>query len=119
GGDDERIGRRRRGELYRVNLGVVRDGHRGRSAIVGEGRRIVGHVRARAPIGALRPLGSRAGPGAIDLRIYGARRQRGERGTRDARGQRPPARGGNPTRSAMLSRTSYVGTAEPQLFGTQ
>jgi hypothetical protein len=31
----------------------------------------------------------------------------------------PRARGGQPTRSTMLSRASYVGTAEPQPFGAQ
>src|SRR5262245_55927589 len=64
------------GELDRVDLGVVGDGHRGRSPVVGERRRILGHL-ARPPVVVFRPLGPRAGPGAI-LRIYSARRQHGE-----------------------------------------
>src|SRR5919198_769572 len=62
----EVIGRRAGGEFDRIDRGIVGNRHRSRRTVVGESRRVVGHVRGRAPVGAVRPLGVRAGPGAVD-----------------------------------------------------
>src|SRR5262249_52678847 len=68
-------GGRTGGELDRIDRSVIGNRRRGRSAVVGERRRVVGYVRGRAPIRAIRPLGSRAGPRPVD-RMCGGRGQR-------------------------------------------
>src|SRR5262249_57224763 len=68
GGDGERIGRRRRGELDRVDIGGAPERQRGPCGIVWEGGRLFGHNPAPAPNGARPPPRYPARPGCLRLR---------------------------------------------------
>ena len=108
----ERIGGCRGRKVDGVDRGVVRDGDRRGRAIICERRRVIGHGRRGAPVGACGPLAARTGPGAVD-RMRGAWAQHRQRADAHTPEQCRARRRVRAPGAAIRMATSPIETPDP------